>query len=156
ALGPADCTHGFHTITITDPEVLAALANPAVPFVLAVADAANVAAEADETNNDVSFVGIYQPADSAPAPLVIRGRDASDRLSDDANDTITISGSEELTISGTLTPQAFTVPAALVSEIDVAAAGGNDRVQGDETLTIPMHLFGGPGNDTLGGGAADD
>src|SRR4051794_31015188 len=45
---------------------------------------------------------------------------------------------------------------AAVTSINVATGGGNDVVHVADSLTLPVTIDGGPGNDKLGGGAGND
>src|SRR5207244_3714208 len=115
----ADRTVGSHSVTLDGSPYAGTLTDSAAPFFLTRAVVSRVASESDTTNNDLNFLGVFLgPASpAAPAALVIRGRDDTDRLSDDPNDTISLVGGSDLTIAGSLTPVPIMVASAEVSEI---------------------------------------
>jgi Ca2+-binding RTX toxin-like protein len=177
---PADRTLGEHTITVDAAPYAAALTDLDMPYFLALADIPSAQPtgarrrgaapkpvgaihEADETNNDIHFVGLfYQPA-AAATPLVIRGRDDTDRSSDEPDDRVTITtpGAGLVRFETDLIDAPVTAAATQVSEIRILLLGGDDRVDAQElSLTpdlrrgVPIDARGGTGDDTLTGGAA--
>ncbi len=156
---PADRTVGSHSILFDGLPYAVSIADLDVSFVLAVADIGMTVLETDETNNDANFVGVFHRPASA-APLVVRGRDDTDRNTGDdpADDllfrTVGGKGGFDVEISGSF--GIMQVPAAEVSEIRVLGLGGDDRIDGACGVSQPLLARGGTGDDmitsTRGGG----
>jgi Ca2+-binding RTX toxin-like protein len=156
-VGPAKRTHGAHTLEVNDPDVLAALADPNIPFLIAVADVSRFAGESFHINNETVFIGVYHPVVAGrSAPIVVRGRSDLDVVNDDPHDSIMIAGGPEISISGSAASRPVNILGELVSEIVVLVGGGDDSVQADNSLAIPMVVWGGSGDDDLRGGSGND
>jgi uncharacterized repeat protein (TIGR01451 family)/CSLREA domain-containing protein len=155
----ADRTVGTHTLLIDGTPYAGLIADLNSTFVVVMADPSNVLVETDETNNDISFIGVFHRPVSG-MPLVVRGRDDTDRYTtDNPNDIVTLrpvvstSGTE---LEGTGTFGTFRVPNGEVSDIRVLSLGGNDAISGNCQVSQPMTVRGGTGDDVLTGGIAAD
>ena len=75
--------------------------------------------------------------------------------STNGNDTVTLNlnGSQiRLSDDGKIT----LIPAASITSIEIDAGNGNDKITGDDAITVPTTILGGPGNDSLRGGGGTD
>ena len=142
---------GIHTMTFDHPSLDAALADLDAEFVLIVADPDDAVPEADETNNDNNFIGVFHRSTTS-SPLVLRGRDDTDRnLDDDPNDAVSVRlRGRSVLVTGDLTPIAISVPRTTVSEVRAVMQGGDDEVRVSGRLALKA--LGGAGDDTLRGG----
>ena len=150
---PADLTVGVHAKTYTLGAGAGQVALPGAGvsevnddyYLLVVADAADAIVEDDThaTNEDntLAFSGVYH---APAAEIMIQGRDVAD--------TITIgTTSINVDFNGTV----YSYSTADVTSLRIRAHGGNDTIDGT-TISKPMWIDGGAGNDTLSGGAAAD
>ena len=81
-------------------------------------------------------------------PLLLVGSDAGDVIRISEGDD----GSLTLAINGTDT----VVPAGDVRRLVIDALEGNDTVLAEASVTLPLTILGGPGDDKIVGGAGDD
>ncbi len=152
---PTALAPGIHSLTFDQSELDSALADLDAGFVLIVADPDGSVTEADETNNDHNFIGVFHRSTSV-SPLVIRGRDDTDRqLDDDPDDTVLIhSAGRRVNVTGSLNDVTISVPREMVSEVRALVQGGDDHVAA--TNRVSLTALGGTGNDTLRGGNRND
>ncbi len=141
---------GIHSLVFDQSALDAALIDLDVAFVVAVADPDKVLAETNEANNDHNFIGVFHRGTSL-SPLVIRGRDDTDRQVDDANDVVRVSATgRHVNVAGSLHEITISVPRTSVSEIRAITQGGDDYVEA--TGRLALKAVGGAGDDTLRGG----
>ena len=148
---PSALALGIHRLTFDQTALDAPLADLNAGFVLAVVDPDSVVEEADESNNDHNFIGVFHRSTTV-SPLVIRGRDDTDRqLDDDPNDVVRLAARGGLVrIAGNLSESGVSVPFSAVSEVRVVTQGGSDDVRANGRLSLKA--LGGTGSDTLRGG----
>jgi Ca2+-binding RTX toxin-like protein len=116
--------------------------------------AGNVLAELEPTNNDISFVGLFH---EPGMPLVIRGKDNTDRYVDDPADTVALAGGAVTTVTANFLAAPTAITSATISEIRALGLGGDDSIVAAANVAVPLIVRGGPGDDTVtGGSAADD
>jgi Ca2+-binding RTX toxin-like protein len=153
----ADRGPGQHNVSFSGTSYAAILADLTVPFILAVANPDQAVAESDFANNDRNFIGIFHSAGTR-SPLVIRGRDDTDRYQDNANDVITINPSKKgrVQVSTSLAAKPLLLPVTSVSDFRLLTAGGDDSVTGGKRLRVPINADAGSGNDTVMGSATND
>lgn len=151
----ADRTPGLHTRQIDATPYAPLLESLSSPFVLVVADPAGAITETDETNNVISFLGVFQ-RESRPSPLVIRGSDDTDRYPDNPVDVVTASGIESISIMNPFTVQPIVIAVGNITQLVVAAGGGADSITADAALPIPIRVRAGTGDDTVVGGSGND
>jgi len=143
----ADRTVGVHTVTLDQAALDASLVDLGVAFLLAAADPDGLVPEPNETNNDQNFIGVFhRPA--SPAPLVVRGRDQAGRNPGDPNDTVGFT-SDGTNLTVDLGGQTMAVLAADVSILRVHGHGGNDTITVDPSVSHPLDVRGGAGDDKL-------
>src|SRR5262249_37647638 len=113
-------------------------------FLTARIDSGLSVAESNETNNDFVYRGVYRVLGSDH--LFIQGTDAADVV------VVSTSGKAgTVTANGTT----FSYGPNVVGQVDVWLHGGNDVVLACGA-TVPVHAWGGNGDDVLVGGMAND
>jgi CSLREA domain-containing protein len=154
---PKDLTVGLHSVRLAGDPYQAALASLDVPFFVARASARDAAGnqivEASSTNNDINFIGVFHVPGT---PLVLRGKDDTDRYADKAGDTITLSGASTLTVAADFLAQPVAIASDSITEIRVLASGGDDSIVALSNVRVPLVVRGGDGDDTATGGSAND
>lgn len=95
-----------------------------------------------------------------PTPLVSEARPLFEDgvwkvLGSETDDLVTITQDREY-VTITINGNARTEPLALVRGIIVCSFGGEDTVNVDPSVTLPVRVFGGNGADNLYGGSGDD
>jgi Ca2+-binding RTX toxin-like protein len=154
---PTQLTVGPHTVRFSGipyRSILNALDNPFVVTRGQVIDAAGVAlAESDTTNNDLNFVGLFHEPGT---PLLIRGKDDTDRYLDNPDDVIAITGGATLRIEADFLAAPISVPVASITEVRILGLGGADSIVAGPAVAVRLLVRGGPGDDILTGGSAAD
>ncbi len=118
---------------------------------IAIADPDNNVAEFNEANNSAGLeptVFVISEPSTGKNILHIHGTDAID--------TVSVTKLDASTLRATLNGYSYDYPITAIDEIHFRGHGGDDTFNADSTLTVPMWLFGGDGNDNLTAGAAAD
>jgi hypothetical protein len=154
---PAWLSPGDHTFTFDGSAYAPSLIDMAVPFFVARARWIAGLFDEDETNNDRNFIGLYRSS-LANAPVMIRGRDDTDRYDDNPNDLVTIAKGKKhkVAVTSGFTARPFQVSNKDAAEIRVWGGGGDDLISVHKRVARPMNVRAGAGADTVLGGAAGD